>query len=277
MTHSNLFLSSETNSYATLVEQLKTTLQEMGYQLYDPFSAIPGMSYPETLRMFVAPEQGGWLRILAEQSGDDEEAIDTLVETLSAPGICIITHLDKDLGMVDVYQDGEYHEDPVATLTPYLRANYDANALKKVLLQETFNLEPDVEADNLGNIPLEDMPEELRDMVAGTDVKQRGAGKMFNRLAKRLLGGNQAAAQEFLQRDDAPDWNSRDGQFIRALMACLTVPDNWRNPDFTSVRLAYSNFKRLERRPNAMLLPGDKQAMDAVSDALSYTPIYGGK
>ncbi|MGB1286519.1 MAG: hypothetical protein ACPG7F_08305, partial [Aggregatilineales bacterium] len=73
------------------------------------------------------------------------------------------------------------------------------------------------------------------------------------------------------------DWNSQGGQYIRALMACLTLPENWRTPDFTSLRIAYSLYKRRARRPNGMQLPGDVDAMAAVPDALDYVPVYGGK
>jgi hypothetical protein len=59
-------------------------------------------------------------------------------------------------------------------------------------------------------------------------------------------------------------------------MDCLRIPD-WRDPDFVTLRDAYALHKRRERSPNATLYPGDAEALAAVPDALTYTPVYAGK
>ena len=59
-------------------------------------------------------------------------------------------------------------------------------------------------------------------------------------------------------------------------MDCLNIPD-WRAPDFVTLRDAYALHKRRQRSPNATLYPGDAEALAAVPDALTYTPIYAGK
>jgi hypothetical protein len=110
---------------------------------------------------------------------------------------------------------------------------------------------------------------------------------MIDRLSQNLLNkvgqrtgtdaqSMSAAAQEMIS-PTPPDWNSPGGQRIRAVMQCLTVPDNWRDPDFVALRDAYQLRVRRQRKPDARLYPGDEEAMNRVPDALDYIPIYGGK
>ena len=47
-------------------------------------------------------------------------------------------------------------------------------------------------------------------------------------------------------------------------------------PDFDSLRDAYPLHERRRRSPNARIYPGDEAIMAKVSDALLYTPVYGG-
>jgi hypothetical protein len=57
----------------------------------------------------------------------------------------------------------------------------------------------------------------------------------------------------------------------------LTIPSDWQEPDFVTLRDAYQLHERRRRNPNAPLYPGDAEAMEAVSDALDYIVLYAGK
>jgi hypothetical protein len=102
------------------------------------------------------------------------------------------------------------------------------------------------------------------------------ANKMFARLSGDLLkkAGGDANAAALLK--NAVDWNSVGGQRLTAFMACLNVPEDWREPDFVTLRDAYQLHLRRQRLPNARLYPGDAEAMAKVLDALEYTPVYAG-
>jgi len=113
-------------------------------------------------------------------------------------------------------------------------------------------------------------------------VNSNQAQKMFNRLSGDLIkkvspGNGQAdAARTLINNSDTLDWNSSGGVRIRAVMNCLTLPENWREPDFDSLRDAYPLYERRRRNPNARTYPGDESVMAKVADALLYTPVYGG-
>jgi hypothetical protein len=64
---------------------------------------------------------------------------------------------------------------------------------------------------------------------------------------------------------------------LMSCMSLLRVPKSWREPDFPTLRTAYWLHLRRRTQPNAPLLPGDDNALRRVPDALSYTPLYGGK
>jgi hypothetical protein len=104
---------------------------------------------------------------------------------------------------------------------------------------------------------------------------------MFARLTGTTLkkaGGddNADAAHALIAAGQPPDWSAGGGAKISRLMGLLTVPHDWREPDFVTLRDAYQLHLRRQRRPNADLYPGDAEAMAAVPNALDYTPIYAG-
>ncbi len=98
---------------------------------------------------------------------------------------------------------------------------------------------------------------------------------MFARMSGTLArkAGDSEEAREMLRQ---PDWNSSGGARIQALMHCLRIPA-WRDPDFVTLRDAYALHIRRRRSPTAVLYPGDAEALAAVPNALSYTPVYAGK
>jgi hypothetical protein len=73
------------------------------------------------------------------------------------------------------------------------------------------------------------------------------------------------------------DWNSAPARQLVALADALTLPVNWRTPDFDPLKEAYQVARRLERNPRASLLPDEKESLAAVPDAGAYQPVYMGK
>jgi hypothetical protein len=113
-------------------------------------------------------------------------------------------------------------------------------------------------------------------MAGGVNLKQ--AERLFNRAAKGIFRGSSSEdARALLSEDTTPNWDSSGGRQLAALMACLTIPTNWREPDFTAVRDAYPLYLRKQRKPDAQLYPGDAELMALVPEALAYTPVYGGQ
>jgi hypothetical protein len=127
-------------------------------------------------------------------------------------------------------------------------------------------------------LPFTVLPDDIQSMAGGVD--KGTAEKMFNRLTGQLMkkvGGDSDAARALISGEAAPEWNSDGGKRIQAVMSCLNIPENWRDPDFTALRDAYPLHERRRRLPNARLYPGDETLMAKVPDALTYLPVYGGR
>jgi hypothetical protein len=134
----------------------------------------------------------------------------------------------------------------------------------------------------------DDLPPDIRQLAEEKGVDSRRVGNLFERLARSLFGKlageddseaseEQAQARELVMGGGRDIWNSLPGQRVRAIAGVLALPDTWRVPDWDAVREAYHVHRLRERAPRMPLMPGDKEAMDAVPDALSYLPVYMGK
>ena len=256
---------------AQIAETLRSALAHDGYEPYDPFAAMPGKSYPERRRLFIAPPPvQGWTRII----GDADES---LMPRLSTHGLCLRCAFDDTTEQIIVYDAG-VSVDAKTALTPHLATECTAATLERILAGELEAVAGDNDRPSGGVVPMNVLPENVRTMAENLHPKQidRMFGKWMKRVSKRLSGDEDAARE--LLRGDAVDWNSDGGRQIQALMACLGIPsDSWRQPDFTTVRDAYLLHLRRQHRADARLFPGDAEAMQAVPDALDYTPVYMGK
>ena len=251
-----------------ILATLRDALTSLDYTLYDPFSAFPGASFPLTARMFVAPVSEGWTRILG--------TIDPgLLPALSNLGLCIDITLDaENSAAIGALSQGDT-VDPKDALASYLRPGRDVDDLRRAL--DGDNNAPVDAASDGGPLPFESLPGDVQAMAENLNPKHinRLFSKMMGSVGKRL-GGDQDAARALLS--SGVNWDSRGGQKIRAVIACLTIPDPyWREPDFVTLRDAYQLRLRLAQNPGARLYPGDEEAMQAAPDALQYTPVYGGK
>jgi hypothetical protein len=247
---------------------LQESLSVLGYTAFDPFALLPGKSYAQAVRLFVAPVADGWLRVIGEFD-------DNLLPIISKQSLCLSISLSGTDADIAVYANGVQLEDPntlITALTPYLRTRYSADELRSILTENTANLRLHTDE----SLPLDALSGDLQSLAGQVDMKQ--ANSMFARLSGQLMkktGGDKQEAADLLK--SGADWESTGGKRIRALMVCLTVPDNWRVPDFVSLRDAYQLHIRRQRLPNARLYPGDAETMAQVSDALDYTPVYAGR
>ncbi len=258
----SLFLPSA--SQEAVAETLRQALENFGYTLFNPFGILPGKSYARSVRLFVAPAQNDWVRIIGTPDP-------RLVAPLSASEACLYLALHGANARMEIYTRGDFRQ-LEAELRPYLRQGRTADDLLRVIHDDL----PEI-AEETGPI-FTVLPDDVQQLSANVDPKQ--AQKMFERLTGGMLKktGTDAstadAARELIQ---PPDWNSLGAQRMHALVGCLTLPPNWRDPDFVTLRDAYQLHARRQRKPDARLYPGDEEIMARVPNALDYIPVYGGR
>lgn len=262
----SLYLSSEQPQ--TISRTIRKYFELQNYTIYNPFGALPGMSYPRTIKTFLAPSQANWSRLLIDADSDARE-IDSLAQYLSKTVDCLSLRLEGNVSLIHAFRKGELI-DLVDWAKPHL---IDINSdISKILNAEFFDLPP-ISEGQIGDIPIEALPQDIQEMAHQVNAKQ--ANKLFEKLSKRLLkavGRNQA--RSLIGR--ATQWDSQGGQTIRSVMNFLTIPENWRRPDFPTLRTAYAVASR-QIAGMSTLFPGDEEALTTVPDALAYHPIYGGK
>ena len=262
--HSLYLLSSNQDAIA---QHIEAHLITVGFLLYTPFGRFPGMSYPSTLKTFVAPAHANWVRVLLDCTPQDAEA---LAQSLSAKTTCLSTSLDGRIAKVRVYQDGLLQNNIAEALQAYTLNDCDLNGMMDTGVYDL----PSIDDVHIGDVAIHDLPPDIQQMAG--QVSGRRADVLFKQLSKRFLKTvGMFDARTLL--DHQADWNSQGGQFLRALMGCLIPDASWRTPDFATLRSAYSLQTRRQFDPNTALLPGDDQALTAIPDALDYIPVYGGK
>ncbi len=250
----SLYLPSE----GDIAGSLKNALTSRGYTPFDPFGLLPAKTYPQAVRLFVAPAKGGWTRVIG--------APDPLIlPELSLLAPCLLVELDGAAARIEAYTEGEAAAPELALMT--YAHEHDCIHLA---LEGTPNVS---RTPSLGGVALDALPNDVQALAEQVDA--RHAESLFARISGTLAskGGTNPEAAELLRQ---PEWNSAGGALISALMDCLRIP-KWRAPDFVTLRDAYALHKRLERTPGARLYPGDAEALAAVPDALTYTPVYMGK
>lgn len=261
----NLYLP--TDNTQPIITTLNDTLTAQGYTLYDPFGTLIGKSYQESVRLFVTPSQQQWTRILGTPTT-------ALLSPLSNIAPCLSLAMTSSTDVeITVYEAGE----PVDThtaLIPYLRDGYSADDLTQVL-QGTFSVTKG--ANKADDFPMDILPDDLQQRAQKLNPKHinRMFGKLMKRVNKRVGNKDADSARALLQ--SGVEWETASGQRIHALMHLLTLNDLGNTPDFVTLRDAYQLHQRRANKPNAILYPGDEDAMNAVPNALDYTPVYAGK
>src|SRR5258708_3770576 len=272
MTNSWNSIYLQTHETAAVVITLVESLQALGYQRYDPFPG--GMGTPPGLKTFakyfVAPAQDGWLRILGEPVAD-------LLPVLSRKMPLLYAWLAETGSGIEVYNDGERHDD---RLVDYLRSG-------RVLPDTTSMKQAD--SSTIVNMPAGiALPDDVQQLARDHNVDPQQTDRLVSRLTSQLFGkldrtsGGEASAMQAQARTLASgnttiNWNSAAGQYLIAAMESLSVPANWRVPDFDSLRDAYQVARRLRRKPSAQLMPDEQAAIKAIPNAIEYEAVYMGK
>jgi hypothetical protein len=251
---------------AALVE----SLQSLGYQRYDPFPG--GMGTPPGLKnfakYFVAPAQDGWVRVLGQPEPD-------LLPNLSRKFSLLYIWLTDAASGVEAYIDGERHDD---RLREFLRPGAS-------LPDATNTYHDDTSTEN--NAAGLTLPDDVQQLAQDHNVNPDQANKLVSRLTSQLFGkldrtsGGEASAMQDQARalvsGGAVNWNSAPARRLKAIMDALTVPANWRDPDFDRLRDAYQVARRLRRTPSAQLMPDEQASIKAIPNAIEYEAVYMGK
>ncbi len=263
-----------------IAEAVQSVLETHGYQAYDPFPGGSGTptGLKKMARHFVAPALNGWVRVLGEPV---EELLAEINRALEED--ILYGWLDEDSSGFALYQNGS-RKDDLEALRPYVRtslAELQRAAAGEMRMDEIVSKEPPVVI-----LGADALPPEIQQLADehGVDSKhankmaERIGGKLFGRLAKQEGESkkDQEQARDVLMGGGRDTWNSLEGQKVRAMASALSLPEHWRTPTWEEVRDAYQVFRLRERSPRMMLMPGDKEAMKAVPDALEYIPVYMG-
>jgi len=281
-TWSSLFLPAHDSP--AVAGALREILEARGYAPYDPFPGGTGTppGWSDLVRLFVAPPCEGWVRVIGEPL---ETALPELSRRLGLPVIHgWLGEQDGGFALVD----GETrHTDPVV-FERYLRPGEPFDRLRRAWHGE-LPVEP-LASDQppVAVIGADNLPPDIRQLAEEKGVDSRRVGNLFERLSGSLFGklareggadagDEQEQARALVMGGGRDIWNSLPGQRVRAVAGVLALPATWRAPGWDAVREAYHVHRLRERAPRMPLMPGDKEAMDAVPDALSYLPVYMGK
>lgn len=266
---------------------LRARMEAHEYQSYDPFPGGTGTpsGMAQMVRLFVAPAQDGWVCVLGQPD-------DTLLPDLSThAGVPVLYGwLTEEDGGFALFRDGVRRDDP-AVLEPYLRTGQTLDMLRRAF--EGKLAVPPVEGGR-DQPPVivagaDSLPPEIQQLAQEQGVDPKKANSILKRLSNSLFGRlarlagddspdtEQAQAREVFMGGGRDLWNSLHGQRVRAAAGVLRLPTNWREPAWETVRDAYQVHRLRQRSPRMALMPGDREMMDAVPDALAYTPVYMGR
>jgi len=251
----SLYLSS--NTLQAITDTINSYFTRHGYQPYNPFTAFPGMSYPQTIKLFAVQLSPTWVRIIVD--GDcDLERIDPLITTLSETWDCLSLQLTGNISHIHGYKLGNLSPLPIWT-RPHLIN--EASDIEAILDVDSFNLPP-LSQGQIGDIPLDGLPDNLQTMVQ--QVNPKDANQLFRKLSNQVLKAiSKQDARTLINTQ--PNWDSQGGQAIRTLMQYLSIPEAWRLPDFATLRTAYTVRTHTPDGDGTM------------ANILDYQPLYAGK
>jgi hypothetical protein len=257
---------------ARVADALAAALAGCGFTLYDPFPGGTSLSFgwQERVRCFVAPSQGGWTRVLG---ACPPEALPALAAALEVN--LLVAWLDEEGGGVNVWTPEGCDHDGDA-LAGWLRPDASALDLRQAMEGDVLAPVLPQEGASILTVPLSPDLQALADRV-----DDRAAEKLMDRLTTRLFGkpgrGGLQARDAALGMLGGIPWNDEAGRRVRAVLGCLSVPENWREPGLEALSEAYQVARARRHNPAGLRLPGDDVALAAVPDALAYLPVYAGR
>lgn len=229
-----------------------------GYKPYNPF---PGGTGTPTgivgrVRLFVAPAEDNWTRVIGLP---DVDLLNPLAAEMKSPLVYAWIGAENSvvevIGGGDVSQflrEGRSAEDLDAAMRGPIAAGSDAPAAGEIAkLADAYGV----------------------DAGQADKMFQKAAKTVFSKLDKRT-GGEAASMQDAAKKslDSSFSWGMPSARRVMAIMACLSIPQNWREPDFGDLAAAYPIACLLDM--DAPLLPGDEDTLDRVEYPLDYTPAY---
>ena len=263
---------------SAVAEALHALLARRGCAPYDPFPGGTGTppEFTTLVRLFVAPAQGGWVRVLGDL---DAALLPDLAAALDSP--LLVAWLEEDGGgFALISADGARHEDADAFI-PYLRAGAMPDGLRRAFAGEVHVAPLESDAAGAG------LPPDLHEVAREQGVSPQQAGKLFERLSESLFGklagqsgesdAEQARARAVLMGGGRDAWNSLHGQRVQAIAETLALPANWRLPTWEDVRDAYHAYRMQARYPRMIALPGDRESLAAVPDIADYLLVFMGR
>jgi hypothetical protein len=258
---------------------LRSLLESQGYRPYDPFPGGTGTppDLTDMVRQFVTPDQDGWVLVLGEPAA-------ALLPDFSRAVNVPVLHgwLTDETGGFALYRKGMRYEN-AAAFESYLRPGSLPDDLRQAF---AGNLRvPPVGSSGPAVVGGDALPTEIQQLAEDKQVDPKQANKLFEKISGSLfgrLGGGAASpeqdqARAVLMGAGRDRWNSLDGQRVRAIAGVLRLPDSWRAPDWDTVRDAYHVHRLRQRSPRMHMMPGDKEALKAVANALDYLPVYMGR
>ncbi len=256
---------------SALADALIAAARAERYTPYDPFGLMPGLSYPRAIRAFAAPRAlNGWGAVIASADPIPSAVIASAAESLGAAAL----HLTLDaVGRAEIaWFDG----DPPPDLAHIIDG--DPLTVERCAVPAPASA---LEAPVLA-LPADALPEDMRSALIKGQIDGTQAEKLFAKMAGAVagkvgVGGEDAEAAKKLLQTAQIDWESSGGRRIRAAIGLFGLGEALSLPDFTALRDAYALHARKRRKPDAILYPGDAEAMAAVPDALAYTPIFAGR
>jgi hypothetical protein len=249
-----------TDDEAKVIAALQATHSAAEYKPYNPFPGGSGTptGIAQRLRLFVAPPEDNWTRVIGLP---DVELLNPLAAEMKSPVVYI--WIGAEASAVEMV-GGD-------ALTEFLREgksaeNLDAAMNGPIVLAKNAPVAGEIAklADEYGV-----------DAGQADKMFQKAAKTVFSKLDKRTegeAGSMQDAAKKSL--DNPFSWGMPSAQRVAAIMACLNVPQNWREPAFSDLAAAYQIACLLDINEDAPLLPGDEDILDRVEFPLDYTPAY---
>lgn len=263
---------------------LRDVLTAAGYQAFDPFPGGTGTPprLRDTVRQFVTPAADGWVRVVGEP---DVSVFPALSERLGVN--LLLGWLDAgDGGFARIKAAGR--EDAPDSLQDFLAPGRTPDDLRRALAGQVRVAPVESDSPPVAVVDANAIPDDIRELAQNRDVDPRRAEKMFEKISGGLFGrlskGDRDASPDEIAQARAlvsgggqDHWNTLAGQRVRAAAEALALPDNWRLPDWAAVRDAYQVHRLRQRAPRMALMPGDRESMAKVPDALDYEPVYMGR
>jgi len=258
---SSLYLPSSDEK--GIAAAIKIFFMTTGYIAYNPYPGGTGtpQGVTQLVRWFIAPSEDGWTRVIGQV---DEQILPPLAQSLKLTLLHVwVGESDRQINIIG---DGK--------LSHFLRDG---------ITEEDFNTAmtaiPTIDSnDSKPQGTIAELAEEYGVSAKHADkLFQKTSKKLFSKLSKDEAGEMEVANVAALSGKETFSWDSIPARQMVAALSCLTVPKNWREPDYKTLAAAYQIACLLDINEDTPLLPGDETILDKVEYPLDYTLAYYAK